>query len=41
MVLSDVYTISSADVLSYEESLKPLQSLSEYAGYFLLIILVI
>ena len=41
MGLSDAYTISSADVLSYEESLKPLQSLSQYAGYFLLIILVI
>ena len=28
MGLSDAYTISSADVLSYEESLKPILSLS-------------
>lgn len=41
MGLSDAYTISSSDVLSYEESLKPLQNLSQYAGYFLLIILII
>lgn len=41
MGLSDDYTISSGDVSSYEESLKPLENLSEYARYFLLIILVI
>lgn len=41
MGLSEDYTISSGDVSSYEESLKPLENLSEYAGYFLLIILVI
>lgn len=41
MGLSDEYTISSGDVSSYEESLKPLDNLSKYAGYFLLIILAI
>lgn len=41
MGLSDEYTISSADVSSYEESLRPLENLSQYAGYFLLIILII
>lgn len=41
MGLSDEYTISSRDVSSYEESLKPLENLSEYAGYFFWIILAI
>ncbi len=41
MGLSDDYAISSGDVSSYEESLKPLDNLSKYAGYFLLVILTI
>lgn len=39
--LSDDYTVSSGDLTSYEESLEPLQNLSKYAGYFLLVILLI
>ena len=41
MGLSDGYTVSSSDLTSYEESLEPLQHLSEYAGYFLMVILAI
>ncbi len=41
MGLSENYTVSSSDLSSYEESLKPLENLSEYAGYFLLVIMVI
>ena len=41
MRLSDDYTVSSSDLTSYEESLEPLQHLSEYAGYFLMVILAI
>ena len=41
MGLSDDYTVSSSDLTSYEESLEPLQHLSEYAGYFLMVILAI
>ena len=41
MGLSDDYTVSSSDLTSYEESLQPLQHLSEYAGYFLMVILAI
>ncbi len=39
--LSDEYTISSSDLNAYEQSLAPLQNLSRYAGYFLIVILVI
>ena len=39
MGLSDDYTVSSSDLTSYEESLEPLQHLSEYAGYFLMVCL--
>lgn len=41
MGLSENYTVSSSDLSSYEESLKPLENLSEYAGYFLLVIMII
>lgn len=37
--LGDYYTVTSADVSSYEQSLQPLENLSRYAGYFLVIIL--
>lgn len=39
--LSDEYTVSSGDLSAYEESLEPLKNLSEYAGYFLVIIMII
>lgn len=39
--LSDSYTISSSDLNSYEESLGPLNNLSEYAMYFFIVILII
>ena len=39
--LSDSYTISSSDLTSYEQSLEPLNNLSEYAMYFFLVILII
>lgn len=39
--LPDGYTVSSSDLTAYEESLTPLENLSEYAGYFLLLILLI
>ena len=41
MGLDESYTISSSDLTSYEQSLEPLQNLSKYAGYFLIVILVI
>lgn len=41
MGLSDNYTVSSSDLSSYQESLKPLENLSEYAGYFLIVIMII
>lgn len=41
MGLPDTYTISSQNLNSYQESLKPLQNLSKYAGYFLIVIMVI
>lgn len=37
--LADTYTISSGDVTTYEASLRPLENLSQYAGYFLIVIL--
>ena len=39
--LSEDYTISSGDIMSYEQSLEPLNNLSEYAMYFFLVILII
>ncbi len=39
--LDESYAISSSDLTSYEQSLEPLQNLSKYAGYFLIVILVI
>lgn len=39
--LDDSYTVSSLDVTAYEQSLKPLDNLSTYATYFLVVILVI
>lgn len=39
--LSEDYTISSTDLDSYEQSIEPLQNLSKYAGYFLIVILLI
>lgn len=41
MGLSEDYTVSSADLNSYEQSMEPLKNLSRYAGYFLLIVLII
>ena len=37
--LSDSYTVSSADLSSFENSMAPLETLSTTAGYFLLVIL--
>lgn len=39
--LSEEYQISSSDINAYEQSLVPLESLSETAKYFLIVILVI
>ena len=39
--LSEDYTVSSRDLESYEQSLKPLETLSKIAGYFLIVILAI
>lgn len=39
--LSEDYTITSTDIENYENSLVPLNTLSELAGYFLIVILVI
>lgn len=39
--LSEDYTISSSNITSYEQSLEPLNNLSEYAMYFFIVILVI
>lgn len=41
MGLSDQYTITSSDLMSFEQSIQPLQSLSGYAGIFLILILII
>lgn len=37
--LKDTYTVSSSDVQAYEQSLQPLENLSTYATYFLIVIL--
>lgn len=39
--LSETYSISSSDLTSYEQSLQPLENLSEYAMYFFVVILII
>lgn len=39
--LGENYTVTSTDLNQYEQSLLPLENLSKYAGYFLLIILMI
>ncbi|MGN1125913.1 MAG: ABC transporter permease [Ruminococcus sp.] len=39
--LSDTYTVQSNDLESYESSLVPLENLSSFAGWFLLIVLII
>lgn len=39
--LSEEYQISSSDINAYEQSLVPLESLSEIAKYFLIVILII
>lgn len=39
--LSEDYTVSSSDVTAYEQSLVPLQTLSTFAKYFLIIVLII
>lgn len=39
--LAEEYQISSSDVKAYEQSLVPLESLSEIAKYFLIVILII
>lgn len=41
MGLSDQYMITSTDLMSFEQSIQPLQSLSGYAGIFLILILII
>lgn len=41
MGLDEKYTVSSADLNSYEASLTPLNTLSTMAGYFLVVILII
>ena len=39
--LSESYTISSSDIISFENSIAPLNTLSTMAGWFLLVILII
>ena len=39
--LAEEYSVSSTDVNSYEQSLEPLENLSEYAMYFFAVILII
>ena len=39
--LSDEYTVSSNDLTAYEQSARPLENLAKFAGYFLVVILLI
>ena len=39
--LSDKYTVSSQDIEQYEQSAQPLNNLAKFAGYFLLVILIL
>ena len=41
MGLSEDYTVTSTDVEAYEQSLLPLQNLSQFAAWFLLVVLLI
>lgn len=41
MGLSDDYTVVSTDVEQYEQSLVPLQNLSKFASYFVIVVLII
>ena len=41
MGLSDEYTVSSSDLTMYEQSARPLENLAKFAGYFLIVILLI
>ena len=36
--LDETYTVSSADLTSYEQSLLPLENLNQMAGYFLAVV---
>lgn len=39
--LTDDYTVSSSDLNAYEQSAQPLENLAKFAGYFLIVILLI
>lgn len=39
--LSDSYTVTSSDLQAYEQSIVPLQNLSKFATYFLIVVFVI
>ena len=39
--LSDEYMVSSSDLTMYEQSARPLENLAKFAGYFLIVILLI
>lgn len=39
--LTDEYTVSSSDITAYEQSAQPLENLAKFAGYFLIVILLI
>jgi len=39
--LADTYTITSSDLTSYQQSLQPLENLSKFATYFLIVVLLI
>lgn len=39
--LSDSYTVTSSDLQSYQQSIVPLQNLSKFATYFLIVVFVI
>lgn len=41
MGLTDDYTVSSSDLTAYEQRAQPLENLAKYAGYFLIVILLI
>ncbi|MGN0734063.1 MAG: ABC transporter permease [Emergencia sp.] len=39
--LPEGYTVSSSDISQYEQSAQPLENLAKFAGYFLIVVLVI
>lgn len=39
--LSDDYTVSSSDLTSFEQSIEPLENLSKYAMYFLIVVMIV